>query len=355
MLSNLVLFGLTSAALHKLAAPAQWDLWLLLEGRSKELGLKGIIAMPFVFGAFVVVSSLPLAFPLQLAVLIVHLSQPSLRRSRLRFVAYAFYLGALLALTFENKREIAIALFAIIFIETYYSHRRLNLSFRSLATYALTLGAFFAMIMAASILRGYGDFNVSSALDAIAVIPRYITSTIFVDAITDNLELNYNYGAAITSIDLVLSGRIDYQLGSTIAKVLFLPIPRELFPAKPESIMQIYTQAYSPGYWEEGGSLPVDLPSEMFMNFHMLGLAAYAAFWALINRGFVRLRQVEPASFRFHSFIFLSVMVLALARGSGLELYVLYYLLATPIFVMAGTVHHYLRPILIRRFASPAA
>jgi len=119
-----------------------------------------------------------------------------------------------------------------------------------------------------------------------------------------------------------------------LLKPLFLPIPREALAFKPESMMQLFTQIFAPDWWAEGGSLPVMFAADMFLNFHYLGLVPFVLVWLAVNHLFERLHAVELRSFAAWSFIFLSTTVLMFARGSGIELWLLYYLLAAPVFLM---------------------
>ena len=171
-------------------------------------------------------------------------------------------------------------------------------------------------------------------LQAVALIPGYVSSDFFIDGITDNLELSYNYGAAVTAIDLTLGGRIDFQYGASIVKVLFLPISRDVLPWKPESVMQIFTLEYAPAWAAEDGSMPVSLVSEMFVNFHVAGILAYGLIVAMLNFFFESIDGARPRSFQANSCIFLAITILFYARGSGIEQWVLYYLVAMPIFVI---------------------
>jgi hypothetical protein len=108
--------------------------------------------------------------------------------------------------------------------------------------------------------------------------------------------------------------------------------------------MQLYTKAYDPSFWAEQGSLPVAFSSEMFVNLGHLGLVPFALVWLLLNRGFVGIYRAEPHSFSYHSRVFLAVTTLLFARGSGIELYLLTYLFALPIFCMDAVLRAWWRP-----------
>lgn len=276
------------------------------------------------------------AFSVELAILIAHLSRLSSRRAWYRFVFYVAYLTALLAFNFDDKREIAIALFTMIFLEVYFGNHRLDLSTTKLLLYSLGFTTFFALIFTASILRGYGGFGATTVSGALEYLPEYVTSDIVVDVATDNLELNYSYGAAVTSIESTVSKVLPMQYGKSLLKIALLPVSRDVYPDKPESVMQLYSRKVFPEFWSFDGSLPVFVPSEMFVNFGYAGLIASALIWTALNSIFVAAHTSRRNSLAFLSSIFIVGSVLMFARGSGLELFLSYYLISIPIFVVVA-------------------
>jgi hypothetical protein len=337
LMSNIILFLLTCrtiTALARLRSP------LPIRASAQDGGgpIVGILTECCCFAGFFAVTYFDVfsAFSFQLAILIVHLSKLARRQLVRRYPVYVAYLLILVAFSFENKREIVMVLFLMLFLEAHYGWHVLKMTLGNIARFAFAAICFLALVLTASVLRGYGNFEVSSLIEAVKVVPRYVGSNLFLDGVTDNLELNYNYGSAITSMNLTMDGAISYQFGASLWKVFFLPIPRELFPLKPESVMQVYTRVFAPTLWAEQGSLPVVFSSEMFVNFGYLGLLPFALAWLAINRLFVRFHASAPGSCGYYSRHFFFITVLILARGGGLEQYVLYYVLATPVFVIAA-------------------
>jgi hypothetical protein len=339
MLCNVALTWLSLRALAKLSlAPAS---------RSGEEGLAAFDEQNYLWrsGLFLLlffavsVADVYSAFSLQLGIILLHLADPSLRSKRLRYPIYIIYLAIMVAVSFENKREVAMTLFAIIFLECFFTNARLQFTPIKLLRYIMIFSIFMFFIITASVLRGYGEFVAKSPFDLITIVPGYIGSDIFADGITDNLELNYNYGVTITSMDFVLRGLIDYQLGASVIKPLFLPFPREFLLWKPESVLQVFTRAYAPDWWAEGGSMPVSLAAEMFINFNIAGVLALGAIIGLLNRLYV---HSAPSAHRLsgYSSAFLALTVLMLARGSGLEQYLLYFGVSLPIFFVFSALRH---------------
>jgi len=277
-------------------------------------------------------------FSLQLALMITHLLLVVRRPLVHRGVVYTLYLAAMLALSYQSKRQIVIVLFLILFLEARRSGALLRLRPRLILQGGAAVLLFAGLVLTASVLRGYGGFEITSPLQALRAVPQYVGSEIFVDGVVDNLELNYGYGSAITPIDLTLRGVLPYQYGTSLWKLVFLPIPRSLFPDKPESALQIYTREFDPGMWAEGGSLPVAFQSDMFMNLGFVGLLPFVFVLALIDRCYVGFQRAAPDTFEQRATLFLSITTLILVRGSGLELYVLTFLLGTPVLIVASGV-----------------
>jgi hypothetical protein len=225
------------------------------------------------------------------------------------------------------------AFFLIIFLEAHFRNKKLSLSFQNGLLYIVVFSIFLSIVILSSLLRGYGDYSILSIADVSNVFLSYIGSEIFYDVITDNLELNYNYGVTITSMDLVMKEVFNFQYGASIIKPIFLPFSRDFLTWKPESVMQIFTQAYAPDWWAEGGSMPVSLGAEMFINFHIAGVLALGIVIAILNIIFVVFPPLSRTWTGFTS-VFLTITVLLYARGSGLEQYLLYYIISLPVFVI---------------------
>ena len=335
LLCNLILCLVTVRTLRLLERLKQIETY-----RVRPSTGAGIIPQVLLLGGFVVCSyyDFPGAFSVQLALLVVHFGILSRGHARYRYLVYPLYLLIEVALNYDNKREIVIVLFLLLFLEAYYRRVRLTMSPGNVFRYVAAAAAFMAFVLTASILRGYGGFEPSSLVQAVRVIPDYIGAPVFQDAIVDNLELNYNYGSSVTAIDFTVHGKLPHLLGLSFWKVLFLPIPRDLVPWKPQSVLQLYTQAYDPTFWSENLSLPVVFSSEMYVNFAFFGLLPFALVWVGLNRIFIGFHSAVPQSFWYNTTVFLCVTTLIFARGSGMELYVLTYLLAVPVFVAIALV-----------------
>ena len=71
---------------------------------------------------------------------------------------------------------------------------------------------------------------------------------------------------------MVLSDLNLLAYGSTLIKPLFIMFPRDIFPFKPDSILELYTLAYDPAGRDLGGSWTIGLFSEFIWNFYFFGI-----------------------------------------------------------------------------------
>ncbi len=350
--ANVVLFLLTCHAVRQLAgrAPAP-----AAAAASRSSAGMQLLVDAACIGAFVLstIDGVFFAYSFQLAILILHLTYLLRHAATRRYVVYATYLLAFVGLNFGNKREIVMVLFLMVFLEAWHRRARLRFTLRTVATAGALAAVLMGTVLTASILRGYGGFDAVSLGQALRVVPRYVTSDVFVDGITDNLELNYNYGSTVTSAAMVMDGRLPVQWGASLWKVLWLPVPRTLVPEKPESTMQLYTQKHAPELWADEGSLPVAFPSEMFVNFGPLGLIPFALVWAAINRLYRGVDMHRTPSFGLYSRLFLVMTILMFARGSGLEQWLLYYAVAAPLLWLVAAWQR--RPATVRSTLDGAA
>lgn len=325
--SNLVLYALTTRTLQHLPshrAPASTGASPMWQSIAQAL-----VAILLFLG--VAQSGMDGAFSFELAIAVVIFTSLARRRVWYRFLVYTAFLGGLVTLSFQNKREIVMMLFLACFVETYFRAARVRLMPKNILMVGGASAVFFGLIMAASILRGYGDLNASSAVEAIEAVPTYMSSETFIDGITDNLELNYNYGVTVTAMDYGIRDLIGLQFGATLLKVLFLPIPRDFVSFKPDSMLQLFTKTYAPDWWAEEGSMPVGFAADMFVNFRFFGLIAFGLIMYAVNGLYVKYFSVASDSFIGSSCVFLVVTTLMFARGSGIEQWLFYFLLAAPV------------------------
>ena len=332
VLVNLLAFVLTIRSLR--AMNSRRAIALKVEfPRVFAVGANYLILSSSIIGvAFVVVSIIePLfSFSIQLLLLVVQLMLVANCGRLYRGVIYLFYLVIFTAFNFSNKREIAVALIVVMYFELLYSNAKLKVTFKSIALGGAVGLIFCLLVMAASISRGYGGFELSSSFAAFGLIPKYVMSDLFLDSIIENFELSYVFAAAYIAADYVMTGQIDYQFGLSYLKPLFFLFDREIYWWKPDSVMILFTKRYDPAFYSLGGSYPVLSPTEAFVNFHYFGLIVFGLLLAAGNKLFVGLEFGAGKAFRVLSRFILVFTFFFYIRGSGLELYFLYFLFALP-------------------------
>ncbi len=277
---------------------------------------------------------LGLPFGVQLGFLIIILHCFDKKNKAFKMYFYVSLLALCLIFYSFDKRNIIVVLFLILLFEgleykNYFKFKALTL----VKLFSIPV-LFIFLVILASIKRGYGNFDDTRITSGIKNTIEYSKSDYFVDAITDNLELNYNYGATFVALDYVNKGVIDYQYGLTLIKPLFFLVSRDFFPDKPQSFMHLYTQKYQYEQWLNGSSLPVILPVDLYGNFHYLGLVVLFFIYKILDQMYAYILKNRKMTFKMYACVFFVITHLLFIRGGGLDLYILYFLFALPGYVI---------------------
>jgi len=254
-------------------------------------------------------------------------------RSKHRMVIYIIMIVLLAIISVNDKREAIFAILPILLIESYYGKWIFNAKL-ILYSFLLLLGTF-VLILTMSISRGYGSFGDSGLLESFVYVLSYIKSDEFISSLMNNLEFNYVFFHSLNAVEAILNDSDLIEYGSTIVKSLFIAIPRSIFMDKPESIIHLYTNHYSPVLRDLGVSYPVNIISEMFWNFHFFGVIALAVISVAILKVYYLFVTrfstftIPIASFGMFTYMFYLVWV----RGSGLDMYLVYVIFS---FFVAG-------------------
>lgn len=355
ILVNLLAFALTVRSLRTLNSRRATAVKVEFP-RVFSMGAKHLTLSSSIIGAvFISVSLLgpTFSFSIQLLLLVVQLMMVS-RCGRLhRGIIYLIYLVAFTSFNFANKREIAVALMVVMYFELLYSNAKLKMTLKTAALGGAVAMLFCLLVMAASISRGYGEFELSGSFAAFALIPKYVMSDIFLDSIVENFELSYVFAAAYIAADYVIAGHLDYQIGLSYLKPLFFLFDREIYWWKPDSVMILFTKRYDPAFYSLGGSYPILSPTEAFVNFHYFGLIVFGLLLSFGNRLFVGLEFGGGRAFVVLSRFVLVFTFFFYIRGSGLELYLLYFLFALPYLLLFSIFEKMVvtRPVHAKRWA----
>ena len=251
---------------------------------------------------------------------------------------FAALLMVFLISSFQNKREIILIIFLVSFTYSFTSQARLNFRPKNILIGTLIVGFLFIAILAASISRGYGNFETGSPLESVLLVGNYVSSPFFFRYFLENVEIVHTYASTVIAVDFAARGDIPLQAGATFIKPLFLPIPRDLFPLKPESAITIFTTAVDPEFAATGNSLPVTIPAEAFINFHFAGPFFLVIIFLALERIFrAALRaQAHRLTLRGYSAIVFATLPLIMVRGGGFDLFVLTFLLSLPSYTLAA-------------------
>lgn len=106
-----------------------------------------------------------------------------------------------------------------------------------------------------------------------------------------------SYVGRFNAGEFISSSREDLSLGSTVVKPLFLPLPHDLIPWKPDSMISLYTMVYDSGFRLRGGYWPPNFAAKFLWNFHLFGIFLFPAF-GFINSKFYRAMNAALAGRR---------------------------------------------------------
>jgi hypothetical protein len=272
------------------------------------------------------------AFQLALAVFLVFSVQGMTKLKRI--MLYVILITTFAVGSFQSKREILYVFILIGFFEALYANFKISLNIKKALLGISSLGLIFMIFMVSSISRGYGGFGVENPIDAIEYVDDYLASETIQKSLTNNFELATVYGNTINPIDYALTGQLEYGMGSTFTKFLFIPIPRSVYPDKPKSMIDIYTSKFYPSFRDKGGSLPVTIYGEVFYNFWFIGAILLVILFYWFNKLYYLMVENlldEKITFRTFITIYLYITFIQFVRGSGLDLWLVYLLVATPL------------------------
>lgn len=224
---------------------------------------------------------------------------------------FPFYLGTLICL-FYNFLQLeysniinwlaAVTLFILSAILLYHSKREAFFCLIALiimlvlhgGSYALrvkhfilggTLGVIsVVLVLAASLMRGYNNFDGDSYVEAVKTIPRYVDSPTFWAATGGNFEVVSAYPHTVNSFNYIFNGRIPVLYGESFWKVFFVPIPKSAFNYKPRKMLEVYTEIYDKSFREIGGSYPVMCYADFVANFSLFSILIVIIFFNLCDK-----------------------------------------------------------------------
>ena len=178
------------------------------------------------------------------------------------------------------------------------------------------------LIVPLSVMRGYGQFEISDPIDLWYASLQYIQSDYFLKAFGNNTEVNYFYFHGVNSVELFFANNL-FVYGETIAKGFFLGLSRLGLDHGLRSSIEIYTSVYAPHFRAIGGSYPINIASELFLNFWVISLLLTPVFLQFLDVIYFRLQRLYSRQFGLAaSYLFLHATWL-LARGSSFDIFML--------------------------------
>lgn len=273
------------------------------------------------------------SYVFKLAISIVIVKLVSDQKLWVKLIYYILIIAVFLMGNFNSKREIMYVLILMLFYEVVKNRAQFKLKFRQFFFATVGFSLVFTMIIVSSIMRGYGNFKVKNPLEAATHVLDYVSSDYAMDAMVANFELAPVYGNSSNAINYVYSGDVDILYGSTFYKFFFMPIPRSIFEDKPNSMIDVYTERFSPSFRALGGSFPIVIYAESFWNFYYLAPVFLFLLFRLLNIFYLRMvRSVfeKRMIVRDIFLIYLYVTIIQVIRGSGLEIWLMYGLISLP-------------------------
>jgi hypothetical protein len=252
-----------------------------------------------------------------------------------RFVLYLIIFFGLSVVSFDNKRETIFLIFPLAYLE--FSNSMIKVNFAILFKMLFVSIILVLLIILMSLLRGYGGFLFNSFQDLINIpfaIFSYFMDDLFLSYIGNNLEFNYMFFHSFNSVDSVLKHPELISNGETLMKPLFLGVPKDIVPFKPNSFIHLYTNFHDPAFRAIGGSWPANFFAEFFWNFHFFGiLPLFLLFFFLTKVHYWFFLKTKKGLFSYTMFYLIFLLYfLFLIRGSGLDLFLVYFILSSLVY-----------------------
>ena len=328
ILISICLFVLYLLSLRNLRMPAS-DLKIEFSGKRDPMLVS--LAIMFLFSALAVSTTLSIGLLAQVktiisAGLIYTLYRYDIKHKHI----LAFLVVVILAsVSSHSKREAIFAVPAIFFIILAYSpSSKADFKKVLLVTFGLLLTLI--LVIAMSIVRGYGGYDPSSLFDAIAYIPEYIQTPNSLGWLMNNFELSYIFLHLHNCISVSILSNAELAYGETYIRVLVIGPIGDLVGYKPESIIAQYTGDIFPGFRAVGGSFGVTSIGEAVWNFGWFGPVALALVYGALDGLYVMLIKMVRSHGAWTSIFALNALQFTMyyTRGSGLDLLIIYLIIS---------------------------
>ena len=295
-----------------------------------------ILFLLFNFSSFFQNLTFGFSYSFKLTLIIYLIIQSFSLSNKLRFIFYVSIIALIVPVHYHSKREIILVLFTMLFLEVMKNRYKIRFKFKHILLSLVAV--FFAvyLVLAASIMRGYGTYDIENKFNAFLYVPDYIQQPYFKHAFVDNFELTPVLGSSMICMDLIQKGEIPLQFGGTYLKIFLAPIPRSIWTEKPYGMVLLYSYTYNPKYKETGSSYPVVHHVEGFANFYWLGIIATPLvmffferlYWYILNQ-----KKITIFNGRLIISIYVVCTVFQYVRGIGFDTFMLYCLIPLPLVI----------------------
>jgi hypothetical protein len=240
-------------------------------------------------------------------------------RWRYRFLAYVGLLMLLAASEYDDRRVVLLLALSVIFMEVaHLPHVRL--SFRHALVCAIVLAVAVVFQMTMTIARGLEGFQ-GPYWQTFGQLDRFVSVKNAAAYSLKQTEGPTTFFHSNNAIGYVLDDPSLLRYGSTLAKTLFILVPRPLWPEKPKSMVDIYTYRWNPTWRMRGCSTGINVYAEYFWNFHVFGILCILPIFYFFNRAFFfylhRLRAGDVWPYVYIGVGYNSLLMYA--RGHGLH------------------------------------
>jgi oligosaccharide repeat unit polymerase len=178
---------------------------------------------------------------------------------RLYFLASVAY--GVFDIAFSGSRRNLVNIIFAMLMTSHYLRRQL--SFRRMLPWL-------AMLLVFSFSWLYVRSTMDQGVDAVRDRLGQVETGQVVDHVyTEGENAIFDYLVAIIN---TVPNQYDYNYGAGLVRFLYFPIPRQLWPEKPENLSRVLTQRYDPMTYLNGGSAGSSLVGEFYLEFGWLGI-----------------------------------------------------------------------------------
>lgn len=242
-----------------------------------------------------------------------------------KWIFTLFIIVILASTSAHSKREAIFFIPAIsLLVLSYYPAKKITFKKMVLGTVAVVFAGI--LILAMSIIRGYGGFDPTGITDAALYIPQYLEMQHSVGLIMNNFELSYIFLHAHNCISFALKSTKELAHGETYLRAFLIWPIGDLLNYKPASIIDQYTLTFFPSFRAVGGSFGVTSLGEAVWNFGLLAPLAVVPIYFALDSFFSRLVILIRGGSAWSTIFALNAFQFSLyfTRGSGLDLMLIY-------------------------------